>query len=88
LAEVQLGWRAINAFPLNPSPSLAVLIVKVYENKIWSGNMEKMGESSIAATIYGNKQKRKKCWASCRCLLRGIQRREQRKKVRAILSSC
>jgi hypothetical protein len=83
LAEVQLGWRAINAFPLNPSPSLAVLIVKVYENK-----MEKMGESSIAATIYGNKQKRKKCWASCRCLLRGIQRREQRKKVRAILSSC
>jgi hypothetical protein len=32
--EVQLGWRAINAFPLNPPRPIAVFVVKVYENRI------------------------------------------------------
>jgi hypothetical protein len=39
--EVQLGWRAINAFPLNPSTAIAVFVVKVYENKIQTQNKEK-----------------------------------------------
>jgi hypothetical protein len=39
--EVQLGWRAINAFPLNPPTAIVVFVVKVYENRIQTQNKEK-----------------------------------------------